>query len=101
MTPQTTRQHKNTRRRRCLLRIRELDDTLKAKTLEALVLQREVYPERWGAAERKRLEARARLVEEALREERQRRLRAMRLTRAVDELDGGGSVAAGGNPYAR
>ncbi|GIL64219.1 hypothetical protein Vafri_18139 [Volvox africanus] len=71
-----------------LARIRELDAVLNDKLIAALISHRETFPEQWAEQERKRLERHTKAVEEALKRERQKRLRAARISRAVTSLDG-------------
>jgi len=75
-----------------LYRIKELDEKLQEKTLEAIIVNRETFPEKWAEQERRRMELHTKRVEEALKKERMKRLRAARLARAVTSLDGGASV---------
>lgn len=55
--------------------------------LQAQVSARGSNPEHWAAAERERLAARAAQLDEALARERQKRLHAARLLRALHKLD--------------
>ncbi|KAG2425231.1 hypothetical protein HXX76_013816 [Chlamydomonas incerta] len=71
-----------------LARIRELDGVLNDKLIAALISHRETFPEQWQEQERKRLERHTKGVEEALKKERHKRLRAARIARAVTSLDG-------------
>ncbi|KAG2426440.1 hypothetical protein HYH02_014798 [Chlamydomonas schloesseri] len=71
-----------------LARIRELDGVLNDKLIAALISHRETFPEQWQEQERKRLERHTKAVEEALKKERHKRLRAARIARAVTSLDG-------------
>ncbi|GIL93239.1 hypothetical protein Vretifemale_20635 [Volvox reticuliferus] len=77
-----------------LARIRELDAVLNDKLIAALISHRETFPEQWAEQERKRLERHTKAVEEALKRERQKRLRAARISRAVTSLDGPAALAA-------
>lgn len=54
---------------------------------QAQVAARGADPEQWAAAEQQRLEARAAQIEEGLAKERQKRLHAARLLRALKKLD--------------
>ncbi|GLC33385.1 hypothetical protein PLESTM_000055600 [Pleodorina starrii] len=76
-----------------LVRIRELDAVLNDKLIAALISHRETFPEQWAEQERRRLERHTKAVEEALKRERQKRLRAGRLSRAVTSLDGPAGAA--------
>ncbi|GLI66889.1 hypothetical protein VaNZ11_010886 [Volvox africanus] len=71
-----------------LARIRELDAVLNDKLIAALISHRETFPDQWAEQERKRLERHTKTVEEALKRERQKRLRAAQISRAVTSLDG-------------
>ncbi|GFR45852.1 hypothetical protein Agub_g7185, partial [Astrephomene gubernaculifera] len=71
-----------------LERIRELDSLLNDRLIAALISHRETFPDQWVEQERRRLERHSRGVEEALKRERHKRLRAARLARAVTSLDG-------------
>ncbi|EFJ40569.1 hypothetical protein VOLCADRAFT_99621 [Volvox carteri f. nagariensis] len=77
-----------------LSRIRELDAVLNDKLIAALISHRETFPDQWAEQERKRLEKHTKAVEEALKRERQKRLRAARISRAVTSLDAGPSGLA-------
>jgi hypothetical protein len=55
--------------------------------VQAQVNARGSNPEHWAAAERERLAARAAQLDEALARERQKRLHAARLLRALHKLD--------------
>ena len=50
-----------------LYAIRALDAQLDEKTLEAVIVARETFPERWAAEERRRMDRHVRAVEEALK----------------------------------
>ncbi|WIA40445.1 hypothetical protein OEZ86_013802 [Tetradesmus obliquus] len=67
--------------------IRQLDEQLKEAWIKAQVSARGSNPEHWAAAERERLAARAAQLDEALARERQKRLHAARLLRALHKLD--------------
>jgi len=71
---------------------------------QALVAARGAAPEHWAEVERKRLARRAAELDEALARERQRRLHAGRLLRAltkVDESGGGTDLLMGGKGMSR
>lgn len=72
-----------------LRRIRELDTTLREKTLEAVVLERELFPDKWAELDKQRLAQHAQHVEELLKKQRKKRLQAARVARALSLLGDG------------
>eukprot|EP00198_Chlamydomonas_reinhardtii_P014255 XP_001703592.1 predicted protein [Chlamydomonas reinhardtii] len=69
-----------------LARIQELDGMLNDKLIAALISHRETFPEEWQEQERRRLARHTKGVEDALKKERHKRLRAARIARAVTSL---------------
>eukprot|EP00878_Enallax_costatus_P043967 GHUV01052093.1.p1 GENE.GHUV01052093.1~~GHUV01052093.1.p1 ORF type:complete len:581 (+),score=258.09 GHUV01052093.1:198-1940(+) len=69
--------------------IRQLDEKLREVWLKALVAARDAAPGEWAEAERQRMDTRAQQLEEGLNKERQKRLHAARLLRALRKLDEG------------
>lgn len=55
--------------------------------VQALIAARDAAPEKWAEAEQRRLAQRAEQLDEGLAKERQKRLHAARLLRALKKLD--------------
>ncbi|GMH37304.1 hypothetical protein BSKO_05177 [Bryopsis sp. KO-2023] len=70
-----------------LREIEELDEELRDKTLEAIIVGRETFPEMWGRLEKTRLKRQKQRVDKALKRERRRRRRAARLRRALKKIE--------------
>ncbi|KAG1675591.1 hypothetical protein FOA52_014179 [Chlamydomonas sp. UWO 241] len=79
-----------------LARIRELDGKLHDKTLEAVVVNRETFPEKYAEEEARRMARHAARVEEALRQQRMKRMRAGQLGRAVRGSTDSAALGGGG-----